>query len=64
MMPINDRFHQYCKSLRESDENRKKEINNCNHLFLKLREKEYCGAFHSSDCCDIPSILEYSLFVS
>ena len=57
-LPNNDRFFQYCRSLRNSTEERKNEMCKCNHLFVKLREKRYCGALHSSDCLDIPSLLE------
>lgn len=36
---------------------RKEEILNCNHLFLNLKDKEYIGSFHSSDCYDNPPII-------
>ena len=62
-LPNNDNFAQCCRSISNSRFSqyaykRKEEIINCNHLFLKLKEKEYVGSFHSSDCEDEPSVLE------
>ena len=62
-LPNNDNFAQCYRSLYKGHFNqyanrRKEEITNCNHLFLKLKEKEYLGSFHSSDCMDEPSVLE------
>ncbi len=62
-LPNNDNFAQCCRSIYKSSfsqhaNKRRDEIINCNHLFLKLKEKEYVGSFHSSDCEDEPSILE------
>lgn len=37
---------------------RKEEIEQCPHLFLKLKDAEYVGGFHSSDCYDDPAIVE------
>ena len=58
-LPNNDNFAQCCRSLSNGyTDKRKEEIINCNHLFLKLKEKQYVGSFHSSDCEDEPSVLE------
>ncbi len=38
----------------ESLKRMKSKMNECDHLFIKLKEGEYIGAFHSSDCEDIP----------
>lgn len=69
-LPNNDRFAQYfgnlyyymySKSERKfikRREERENEIKKCNHLFLILKNKEYVGGFHSSDCGYEPSILE------
>ena len=62
-LPNNDNFAQCCRSLingyQDNYKNqRKDEILNCNHLFLKLKDKEYIGSYHSSDCYDNPAIVE------
>lgn len=62
-LPNNDRLAQYCRSLylgnqKQYIKQRKEEIKKCNHLFLKLQDKEYIGACHSSDCYDNPAIVE------
>ena len=58
-LPNNDNFAQCFRSLSNGyTDKRKEEIINCNHLFFKLKEKQYVGSFHSSDCEDEPSILE------
>ena len=62
-LPNNDRLAQYCKSIclgnrKQYINQRKEEIKTCNHLFLKLYDKEYIGGCHSSDCYDNPAIVE------
>ena len=62
-LPNNDNLAQWCRSLINSNnkqyiKERKDEILNCNHLFLKLKDKEYIGSLHSSDCYDEPAIVE------
>ena len=63
LLPNNDNLSQYCRSLQgyfneDFIKQREREINDCNHLFLKIRKKEYCGSYHSSDCMSIPPLLE------
>ena len=62
-LPNNDNFAQCCRSLINGHKDnyinqRKEEMLNCNHLFLKLKDKEYVGSYHSSDCCDDSAIVE------
>jgi len=66
-LPNNDLFAQFVnkkwaeeKDIRRTiySKRRIEEIENCNHLFLKLKDKEYVGTNHSSDTGDELSTLE------
>ena len=46
----NDKFNEYIK-------NKEKQMEECNHLFVKLKEGQYYSGFHSSDCGYDPCIV-------
>lgn len=63
MTRINDLFGQYVHACilyrtKEEQEQRKKEVSECNHEFALLKETEYYGALHSSDCSTEPAVVQ------
>lgn len=57
----NDEFARVIRGRNRSDEETESIIakwRSCKHLFVKVRESEYIGAFHSSDCETIPARYE------
>ena len=57
----NDEFARVVRGRNRSDEDTESIIakwRSCKHLFVKVRESEYIGAFHSSDCETIPARYE------
>ena len=46
----NDKFDESLKRM-------KTKMSKCDHLFVKLKEGEYIGGFHSSDCYDDPPVV-------
>ena len=61
-LPLNDEWVQCLGGMRIKPKEyvlkRKEEIRNCNHLFVKLKEGVYSGAFNSSDCYYDPCEVE------
>ena len=57
----NDEFARACRGRNRSDEDTKKILakwRSCDHLFVMIRDSEYSGSFHSSDCDTIPARYE------
>ena len=57
----NSEYFRYIHGRIRSDETTESAINkwrSCRHLFVKVREYKYSGAFHSSDCETIPARYE------
>ena len=57
----NDEFARIVRGRNRSVEGAKLVVaqwRSCNHLFVKVRESEYIGAYHSSDCETIPARYE------
>ena len=57
----NDEFARMIRGRNRSDEDIESIIakwRSCEHLFVKVREPEYIGAFHTSDCETIPARYE------
>lgn len=57
----NDEFARVVRGRNRSEQETKSTISkwrSCEHLFVKVRESEYIGAFHSSDCGTIPARFE------
>lgn len=57
----NDEFARVVRGRSRSEQETKSAISrwrSCGHLFAKVRESEYIGAFHSSDCGTIPARYE------
>ena len=56
-----DEFARVVRGRNRSDEDTEAVLakwRSCKHLFVKVRESEYIGAFHSSDCETIPARYE------
>ena len=57
----NDEFARWVRGRNRSDKDTESIIakwRSCQHLFVKVRDPEYIGAFHSSDCETIPARYE------
>lgn len=57
----NDEFARIVRGRNRSDKDTESIVakwRSCEHLFVKVRESEYIGAFHSSDCETIPARYE------
>lgn len=57
----NDEFACIVRGRNRSDEKTESSVTkwrSCQHLFVKVRDSEYIGAFHSSDCETIPARYE------
>lgn len=57
----NDEFARTVRGRNRSDKDTAKIVakwRSCDHLFVKIRESEYSGSFHSSDCSTTPARYE------